>query len=160
MTDRRGGYRKPEKPAPVSGPGRLAKRTDGGPAQKVREMQGGKYGEGKALEELQAAAPMAANDAPSMPAGPSRGGPPPMPVEVTPFNAPTQNPDEPVTAGSPMGAGVGPEALGLSNPMEQADREDAQRLLQYLPVLEFVANRPGSSAAMRAMVRQIKAMNT
>ena len=26
-----GGYRKPERPASASGPGRLSKRTDGGP---------------------------------------------------------------------------------------------------------------------------------
>lgn len=163
MTDQRGGYRKPEKPAPVSGPGRLSKRTDGGPAQKVRPMTGGAYGEGKAMEQLQAAAPMAANDVPQQqqPSGPPPpgGGAPRIPVDVTPFNAPTQNPDEPITAGSPMGAGIGPEALGLQDPMAQADKQDAQRLLQYLPALEFIANRPGSSNAMRAYVRQIKAMN-
>lgn len=155
MADQRGGYRKPDKPAPVSGPGRLSKRTDGGPAQKVRPMTGGPYGEAQALEELQGAAPMAANDVPQ----PTGGGAPRQPVDVTPFNAPTQRPDEPVTAGSPMGDGIGPEALGLQDPMVRADQEDAQRLMAYLPVLEFIANRPGSSSAMRAYVRQIKAMN-
>lgn len=159
MTDNRGGYRKPRKPAPVSGPGRLSKRTDGGPAQKVRPVTGGAYGENKSLNDLQAAAPMAAGDVPSPPSAGASPAPPREPVNVIPFNAPTQNPDEPVTAGNPMGPGVGPEAMGLQDPRTVADRQDAQRLLEYLPTLEFIANLPGSSNAMRAYVRQIKAMN-
>lgn len=31
MTEGRGGYRRPTNPAPVSGPGELSQRTDGGP---------------------------------------------------------------------------------------------------------------------------------
>lgn len=159
MAERRhGGYRKPEKPAPVSGPGKLSKRTDGGPAQKVRPMTGGPYGEGKELERLQQSAPMAA-EGPSAPVKAAQSGPPREPVNVTPFNAPSAYPDEPVTAGAPAGAGVGPEAMGLTSPMAQADLQDARRLLDYLPVLEFIASQPGASNAMRAYVRQIKALN-
>jgi hypothetical protein len=157
MTDNRGGYRKPEKPAPVSGPGKYAKRTDGGPVQKLRDLTGGKYGEGQAFRDAEQAAPMAAQGPPSAPA-PAGGAS--RPVDVVPFDAPTQHPDEPVTSGNPMGAGVGPEALGLQDPLMQIDREDATRMLAYLPALEFMANQPGASSAMRAYVRYIRSLAT
>lgn len=123
----------------------------------MRDLTGGAYGEGQQFRQLQQSAPMAAGDAPSPSGPPAPAGAPP--VDVTPFHAPTQNPDEPVTAGSAMGAGVGPAALGLQDPAMQDDQADARRMLPYLPALEFMANQPGSSNAMRAMVRQIKTLN-
>jgi hypothetical protein len=155
----RGGYRKPEKPAPVSGPGRMSKRTDGGPSQKVRALPGGQYGEGAQFEGLEAAAAMAGREAPGAPTpqAPTEG-PPRQPVETIPLGAPTQKPDEPVTAGSEMGPGVGPAAMGLRDPQMQIDQEDAQRMVGYLPVLEYLSTLPGSSQAMRSYVRQIKAL--
>ena len=63
-----------------------------------------------------------------------------MPV---PMNAPTQRPDEPVTAGLPVGPGPGPEALGimqggaddvvsfLQGVYAEAPNEDVRRLLEY-----------------------------
>ena len=42
---RHGGYRTPSNPAPVSGPGSLSQRTDGGPRQVQAEMSGMPYGE-------------------------------------------------------------------------------------------------------------------
>jgi hypothetical protein len=98
-----GGYRQPANPAPVSGPGRLSKRTDGGPGnakQPVRWVSGLPYGEGKEMMDLQGAAPMSA--APSTP--------------LVSFDAPTDRPNEPVTTGNPMGAGAGPEALPAPAP--------------------------------------------
>lgn len=104
-----GGYQKPANPAPASGPGALSQRTDGGPAdsQPIRVAPGGAYGDRADMVDLQASAPMAqAAAAPrSMPA-----------VEVTPFGAPTQRPDEPVTAGIDLGAGAGSAALGKQQP--------------------------------------------
>lgn len=102
----RGGYRKPANPAPVSGPGALSRRTDGGPSQPIREMAGGKYGERKETAELQASAPMA-----------NRRQPQPMPNRppITPLLAPTERPDEPITTGMPFGPGPGPEVLGGNN---------------------------------------------
>ena len=95
----RGGYRKPANPAPASGPGKLSRRTDG--AQPKMTMTGGKYGEAKQLNEMQSGAPMSqvANgaqvqaDAPKMPS-------------VTPLFAPTERPEEPLTAGMPFGPGM------------------------------------------------------
>lgn len=87
----RGGYRKPANPAPVSGPGKLSRRTDG--AQPVMEMTGGAYGENKALREMQSGAPMAQEAPMSMP-------------PITGLFEPTQRPAEPTTAGMPFGPGA------------------------------------------------------
>lgn len=104
-----GGYRRPSNPAPVSGPGALSRRTDGGPTQGAKQMTGGKYGESKQLMQQQQAAPMAA--APKPKAGNvhmPQGNP------ITALTAPTQRPNEPLTAGAPFGAGPGPEILAMN----------------------------------------------
>lgn len=147
-----GGYRQPNNPAPVSGPGALSRRTDGGGPgnqQPVRVPTGGAYGDATQLQKLQQSAPLAASpggDA-AQAAGPS------LPPGVD-FGAPTQMPDVPVTDGAALGPGAGPEALGLT---PQRD-EDMQRLIGYLPVLEHMANQPGSSKAARNLVRSLKGM--
>lgn len=95
MANGHGGYRKPRNPAPVSGPGALSRRTDGGPGSKqaIKEIRTGKYGESKAVNEMQAAAPMAGSPAPS------------VQPKVSPLFAKTQRPSEPVTDGMPFGPG-------------------------------------------------------
>lgn len=106
----RGGYQKPSNPAPVSGPGALSRRTDGGPTQGAKYMAGGAYGEGQALQGLQESAPMAAAAKTNVPA-------PKLPASQLPITsifAPTERPGEPVTAGMPFGPGPGPEALRLT----------------------------------------------
>lgn len=146
----RGGYQRPANPAPVSGPGALSQRTDGGPGkQPLRTPTGLPYGEGQALTDLQRAAPLAASPGGTTPTTPGAGL---GPVSVTGFGEPTQQPATPVTAGAAAGAGPGPEALGL--PDQPSD--DMQRLMAYLPVLEFMANQPGASAASRNLVRDLK----
>jgi len=146
----RGGYRQPGNPAPVSGPGALSQRTDGGPGQPVRAPSGGAYGERQALEQMQQAAPLAAS------AGGDVGAPPMEDVSasVVGFDAGTQMPETPVTAGAAMGDGPGLEALGLPN----APDDDLRRLVAYLPVFEAMANVPGSSKSARNLVRQLKGM--
>jgi hypothetical protein len=87
----RGGYRQPNNPAPVSGPGMLSQRTDGGAidgmTQPVQSYTGGKYGNNKAMREQQQGADMFA--APTTP----------MP-KVTPLSAPTEFPDQPDSHGA------------------------------------------------------------
>ncbi len=58
--------------------------------------------------------------APTPTLAPAAGGQPsgPLPGEVTPLHAPTDRPDEPLTAGLATGAGPGAEAL------EVPDRHD------------------------------------
>jgi hypothetical protein len=99
----RGGYRQPNNPAPVSGPGALSQRTDGGATegmtQPQQEYTGFGYGENGDTNSVQGAAPMAGN--------PFAMGP------VTPLTAPTERPNEPMTFGIPFGDG--PNTLNLPN---------------------------------------------
>src|SRR5687767_7633159 len=92
----RGGHHPPHSPAPVSGPGAMSARTDGGAANPILLRTGGKYGERQALEQVAGAAPLAQAAAPA--AGPSGmpPGAPPMPD----MYAPTERPNEPITAGA------------------------------------------------------------
>lgn len=150
-----GGPRTPTNPAPVSGPGALSRRTDGGPGkQPIRTPTGMPYGEGGALTQLQQAIPLAATPGGTTPGPPGAVGPSGPPPNVTPFGAPTEQPGTPVTAGAAMGPGPGPEALGIPN----APSADLKALSAYLPVLEFMANQPGASRASRNLVRQLKGM--
>jgi len=101
-----GGYRQPSNPAPVSGPGALSKRTDGGAidgmTQPQQDYTGFAYGENKELADQQSGARLA-------------GDPFPM-ADITPLSAPTQRPNEPITAGINFGPGPGTEAMrGLPN---------------------------------------------
>jgi len=110
MAEHWGGKRTPASPKPVSGPGRLSQRTDGGPQQVQAEMSGMPYGENAEFNTMQSAAPMSASPTvrPSRgggraASGGARGGSP-----MAPLFAPTQRPDEPLTAGAPFGPGDGP----------------------------------------------------
>ena len=91
-----GGYRKPSNPAPISGPGALSQRTDGGATQPATYMAGLPYGQGQQNYDNQVAAPMAGNPIPQME----------MP---TPLMAPTSRPNEPITSGVDIGDGPGSE---------------------------------------------------
>lgn len=100
-----GGYRAPTHPAPVSGPGSLSQRTDGGPAS-PEYVSGLPYGEGQDFYDLQSSAPLGS------PAAKPRnrsGNSSPVGGAATPLFMPTQRPDEPVTAGAPFGPGDGPD---------------------------------------------------
>lgn len=138
-----GGYRRPNNPAPVSGPGKLSKRTDGGPAdgQPMRDLPDAKYGENKAFREAQAAAPM------------SGGGLPDL-SGVVPMGAPSMRPDEPVSAGMPFGPGAGP-SLPSRGPGNLTP-EQAERLKSYLPVLVLLASQDDADPATKKLVRQLR----
>ena len=134
-----------EKPSTTpSLPGALSRRTDGGVASKQaqRYISGmPNYGDGQEMANLQAQAPMSASSiqgqkmTPSQIAqaasnGQSQGQAQQMPV--TPLTAPTQRPNEPVTAGSPLGAGPGPEALGIHPSQVIQGGQSAKSLVQTL----------------------------
>lgn len=150
-----GGYRKPSSPAPVSGPGALSRRTD---SQPKRDIPNAQYGEQSAFDSAQGGAPMQGNalgppsSAPSAGMGGLGGG-----VEVPPFGSPSSRPEEPITAGIDMGAGPGSASLGMLDEKTLEQRADTDQLIKYLPVFEFLANRPGASASLRNIVRNLKA---
>lgn len=136
-----GGYRAPSKPAPVSGPGALSRRTDG-PGQPTRSLPNAAYGEQSDFEGMQTGARMA-DSGRQMP-------------QVTPLGAPTQRPDEPVTAGSPSGPGVGPEAIGVSASSQQQGEIDVRQIAEYLPSLERMANMPGVPTSFVRYVKFVR----
>lgn len=111
----RGGYQQPSNPAPVSGPGALSKRTD---HQPVRNPGGMPYGENADFADIQSSAPM--EKAPALPPvqKPSRRGGSPTDPSVTPLNAPTAYPNEPVTTGIASGPGAGPEVTSVAAPQQ------------------------------------------
>lgn len=137
-----GGYRRPEHPAPVSGPGALSQRTDGGPATQPQMIaDGGPYGSRQEMAGIQGGAPMQGG-----------GGAPPPPPPV-PLGAETQNPDEPVTAGADGGPGMGQGGAGIGT-------DESQSLAQLAPLmesLEVVANLPFATPDTQDFVRQLKA---
>lgn len=83
--------------------------------------------------------------------GATSPGPAVPPRDVTPLGAPTDRPDEPVTAGVPVGPGPGPE---IANLLE--DDNGAKDLAMYLPMLEFMASQPGASSQTRNFVRRLR----
>ena len=104
MANGHGGDRVPSNPAPVSGPGAMSQRTDG---QGARYMSGGPYGEGQEMMDLQTSAPMAKAPEMAKPRARSTANSAGDTTSVTPLFAPTQRPDEPITAGAPFGPGPG-----------------------------------------------------
>lgn len=116
-----GGYQKPSNPAPVSGPGAMSQRTDGGPTQSAKYMSGLPYGQGQAQMQQQTSAPMAGNPVASaqVNAGSAEQAPQ-MPPTIGMFE-PTQRPDEPITAGMDFGPGPDSSVLGMPNLPKQDD---------------------------------------
>lgn len=112
MAGGHGGPRTPAKPAVVSGPGALSRRTDGN-FQTASTMPDLPYGEKKQEMASQAIAPMAGQQPMAKPADVvnAQQPDPRQPYQGGDFGAPTDRPNEPVTSGVPIGDGPGPEAL-------------------------------------------------
>jgi hypothetical protein len=86
-----------------SGPGQYSTRTD------KLDMGSTSYGEGVETQAIKSGAPLAKTpDTRPTPAAEVRAA---AGEAITPLFAPSQRPDEPITAGIPMGAGPGPEVL-------------------------------------------------
>ena len=131
--------------AGASGPGKFSKRTD---------LPSASYGEGVETKAIQQGAPMA-RTADVRPMSRSAMGMAPSQTPVTSMFAPSTRPEEPITTGIPMGAGAGPEVLGINNNLDT--QEDKDRMISYLPALEVMAASPTSSQAFRNYVRQLRA---
>lgn len=119
-----GGYRKPENPAPMSGPGALSKRTDGGPTQSAKYISGLPYGQGQTTYDQQTSAPMAGSNIPQ--------SKPRLP-EPTPLMAPTERPDEPITSGINSGPGPGSEVMMDRPNQSYTLTQTLQQLIKYDP---------------------------
>lgn len=112
----KGGYQPPAHPAPVSGPGRLSRRTDSAATQPIRVASGQPYGARQAAIASQQAAPLPAA-APVRRNAPAGAPAAPAPGLPSVFR-PTDRPREPITAGIPFGPG----ASGASpSPLDDAE---------------------------------------
>jgi hypothetical protein len=109
--------------AGAAGPGKFSKRTDG------LEFKSDAYGAGVENAAIKAGAPLARTpDVRGMSA--SAMGMAPSQTPITPLYAPTQRPEEPITAGIPMGEGPGPEVLGIA-PRAEKLSDALARMLPY-----------------------------
>jgi hypothetical protein len=114
--------------AEVSGPGEQSKRTDLGvlkqstqPIQATQPMQsytGGAYGNNKSMAMQQAAAPLAGNPMPEMP-------------PMVGLDAPTQFPNEPLSAGANYGEGPGLDTSYLQGMAAPSPASIIYKLMQF-----------------------------
>lgn len=97
--------------------------------QPARYISGLGYGEGQATMQQQQSAPMAAT--PATGGLPQTGSMESMLPAITPLNAPTERPDEPVTAGADFGPGPDSSALNLPS-MATPQAESPIQIIQAL----------------------------
>jgi len=110
-----------DSPLQIGGPGKFSVREDLPPSQN--------YGDRKAMaEQIAGAATTAQPSAKPVPAAAMQGTVAQEPL--VPLYAPTQRPNEPITAGIPLGPGPGPEALG-GRPVEGKLSDTLAALLPY-----------------------------
>jgi hypothetical protein len=152
MANGHGGYRRPEHPAPVSGPGKLSRRTDGRQPQMI--ASGGDYGDRQEMQQIQSGAPMNGDlgsggmgAAAAAPAGPDLS-------QLVPLGADSQRPMEDITAGMTGGMGAGPSVANMPSPMTDDQRA---RMRSFLPVLVVLASRDDADQNTRRLVRQLRA---
>lgn len=144
MAEQQGGMRRPQNPAPVSGPGRLSQRTDGGPQQVQAEMSGMPYGENQEFEAIQASAPMSAAPSAQAPRARQRKASTAGRQSVAPLFSPTQRPEEPVTSGASFGPGAGPQP-------SQQNMRSLSSILQRMSLND----RTGDSEALLAIAQRL-----
>ena len=125
----------------VSGPGAFSQRTDLPPKQGIKELPNAAYGEQQDFQSIQQGAPMEKSSNPM--------------ANVVQMNAPTQRPNEPVTAGVDAGPGPGREMLGFKNPMD-SQLEDLTMLAEYLPLMQQYADSQQSTGTMKAFVKFVR----
>jgi hypothetical protein len=106
-----------------AGPGKYATRTDN------LQMGSIAYGEGVETAAIQSGAPLAkTGDVKGMPASEVRSV---AQAPATGLYAPTERPDEPITAGIDMGEGPGSEALMMQSKF--AERKLSDILAEMIP---------------------------
>ncbi len=157
MAEQHGGKRTPRNPAPVSGPGQLSRRTDGGPAQVNAQMTGMAYGDNQDFMEIQEGASMAATPKSKGTAQAPQGSPMAAMLgsKAGPLFSDTQRPDEPVTAGASFGPGGGP---AMNPGMDNINKTDARSLVKYLPGMMAMAEDSDAPEGFKRFVRHLRNM--
>ena len=143
----KGGYQKPNKPATFSGPGKFARRTDGGPGdvrQPTQDIPSSSYGEGAQTRDISTAAPLSASGG----IGNKQITPGQVSAPSVPLGSPSQRPDEPVTHGINVGPGGGSNVLNLQN-NTQTQYQSAQEMI------DAMASDPNASPTMKYLAQRI-----
>jgi hypothetical protein len=115
---------------PVSGPGALSQRTDMDPIQP---------GQVPASQVPKVPAPRVSSPASNLQAMTRQ--------PITNIFAPTENPNEPVTAGAPMGAGRNPEPVS-----------DYAMIQKYMPQLDSLAAKEDSPESFKIFLGLVKSI--
>ncbi len=116
--------------------------------QPKRYIPGGKYGEGKALMEQQAGAPMA-----SAPKSQSMATPEGRTLGT--LLDPSTNPSEPITAGVDFGPGPGSDALPKNISANTRPDENKAIVQKYLPTLLSAANLPDTPDSYKRFINYL-----
>jgi hypothetical protein len=117
---------------------------NGQSGQAAQRYTGMPYGQGQALMQQQAAAPMAKGTRTS----PSALGLPSIPQ----LTDPTQNSGQDISFGANAGPGPGNEALQIPSNMAPDNTQSNQTLDAYYPVMSFISSRPSTSAETRQVL--------
>jgi len=126
-----------------SGPGKYAKRLD--------LMPSTSYCDTTETAQLASGAPLARTpDVRPAPASQVKTAAQSAPI--TPMFAPTERPQEPVTSGVDVGAGMGSEALAMRQPDDTNFRSS---IASYKPVLNYISDLPNTSPETRQAIRQL-----
>ena len=127
----------------VSGPGPYAKRTD-------LQYTPDTYGAGVEMAAQKAGAPLATTGGVKLSQAPVVGGSAPAGVGL--FD-PTQRPNEPITHGADVGAGLGSDSLMMAKPAD--DSEFRMSIEAAKPVLAYIADLPNTSPETRAAIKEL-----
>jgi hypothetical protein len=124
-----------------AGPGKFSTRTDN------LDMGSTAYGEGVETQAIKSGAPLSQTPN-TRPARASDIREAAVQGPVTELYAPSERPEEPITAGIDQGAGPGSEAL-MMNQMKQDDKDIVAK---YLPSLSSMASAQDTPESFRAFV--------
>jgi hypothetical protein len=126
----------------VSGPGKYAKRVDRAPSEYYGQTSGdAAAATGAPLAKTPDVRPTTMTDIKAA------GGAP-----VTPLFSPSQRPNEPVTNGVDVGAGMGADALALQKPDDMNFRANIE---SSKPVLRYIVDLPNTSPETREAIAKL-----
>jgi len=130
-----------------AGPGKFSTRTDN------LQMGSTAYGEGVETQAIKSGAPLAKSGN----VRPARAGDVRQAATKAPLTglyAPTERPDEPITAGVDMGPGPGSSSLMMNQPVDYTNFN--ANIQSYTPVLSYIASLQNTSPETRRAIRQLR----